>query len=100
MYNFQPVLKEERIYRLQDFLSRNGEEGACTGENKLVWNGAIKYPSSSMKHDKSMAYKVRPLNFTSIDDLKYPRSLHGKPTPCFKLLPSSASFLFYSIHFT
>lgn len=46
MYNLQPVLKEERIYRLQDFPSRNGEEGACTGENKLVWKGCNKYPSS------------------------------------------------------
>lgn len=99
MYNFQPVLKEEQTYRLQDFPSRNGEEGACTGENKLVWKGSFKYPSSSMKQDKSMAYKVRTQHFTSIDDLKYPRSLHGKPTPCFKLLPSSTSFLFYSIHF-
>lgn len=56
MFTFQPFLKEERIYRLQDFPSRNGEEeGACTGENK----GSIKYPSSSMKQDKSMAYKVQ-----------------------------------------
>lgn len=53
-----------------------------------------------MNQENSVAYKVRTLNFTSIDDFKYPRSLHGKPTPCFKLLPSSASFLFYSIHFS
>lgn len=77
-YNFQPVLKEEQIDRLQDFPSRNGEEGDCTGENKLVQKGSIKYSSSSMKQDKSIAYKLRTLNFTSIDDLMYPRSLHGK----------------------
>lgn len=69
MYNFQPVLKEEQIYRVQDFPSRNAEEGACTEENKLVWKGSTKYPNSSLKQDKSMACKVSTLNFTSIDDL-------------------------------